>query len=337
MKLLFENWRRFLTEKEESEYSFADPSTDPTVLEPEVEGYSVETILKDLAAEKLKDIKASPNKGSGTVVRCYGGDCIDQMIANEHAPLWNLHDLRRMFKKKYPALVKQLKNVIKVDEPGMFGAYGQGQSRPMLGGVSNRAGDPKYIVIHSSTTKNPFRTVAALQARKPGRRGLSKMEEARKSEHGGLSTNYEIYFDGTIYEYFPPEMATSHAGGEHNSESIGIDLTGKPQDHTSEQISALQGLIDDLTARYNIPRNVAPYEMRFKDAIEVVRSAYGIVSHRSINPGARQDPGKTVMNSVGSSKETDVAMAADIKKQKSARIQKIRSMKRGKRLAMKKK
>ena len=323
MQKLFENWRSYLEEQDEEQMSRSDepvsqepePSQEPgpgmtmAPREQTVDETSIKDVIEYLADEKLKSIKASPKKGFAKIVPCYGGDCIDQMIANEHAPLWSYYSLRQIIRKKYPRLLKKLRSAITIDKVGKFGAYKQGFTRPMMGSVRARNGDPKYIVIHSSTTNNPMRTVAALQARAP-KPGLASLEEARGHEHGGFSTNYEVYYDGTIYEYFPPEMVTTHAGG-HNNYSIGIDLTGKPNQHTSTQISALQDLIEELVSRYKIPYNVAPFNMVFKNDRELIRSAYGVVAHRSVaGAGRRGDPGSNVMTALGASEETAIAMAA---------------------------
>ena len=326
---LFETWRKYLQEQE------ADPD-NPMTAAPEVpeqpKEETIESAIASLADEKMKQIKASPKKGQGTVVNCYGGDCIDQMIANEHAPLWSLYSLKQIIRKKYPKLLRKLKNVIKVDQPGKFGVYKQGYTKPMMGSTRSRKGDPKYIVVHSSTTNNPMRTVAALQARRP-KAGLEQMQEERGKEHGGFSTNYEVYYDGTIYEYFPPDIVTTHAG-RHNSYSIGIDLTGKPDQHTPQQISALQTLIDDLVSRYNIPYNVAPSNMKFKDDRELIRSAYGVVAHTSIAGGNRSDPGSGVMAALGASDATAVAMAKTRVDQKKKRIADRKAEKAARRAAL---
>ena len=225
--------------------------------------------IKDYAPEAVRqlanNIKAQRSmpkekRGVGVIIPCYAGDCPDQMIANNHSPFWNANKVKDQFKEAYPGndkdskeLRKEMLSLLTTDAPGIFGQY---KSNPgghyMYFGVSGGRGrkkqrgvgtkiTPEMIVVHSSTTKNPYRTVSALggrasslglgdkskEERKGGpykkRPGLAGGTDLKGSGHT-LSTNFEIDHDGTIYEYFPAGIKTVHAGWANNY-SVGIDLT----------------------------------------------------------------------------------------------------------------
>ena len=109
-----------------------------------------------------------------------------------------------------------------------------------LEGNTNARKDIKGIVIHHTHTKSANSTFNVLKQR-------------------GLSTNYEVEKDGTIYEYVPPERAAWATGGLANEHTIGIDVThvgGKPW--PPEQIRALAALVNELASKYGFQLKLAP-------------------------------------------------------------------------------
>ena len=314
--------------------------------------------IKDYAPEAVRqlanNIKAQRNmpkekRGVGVIIPCYAGDCPDQMIANNHSPFWNANKVRDQFKEAYPGndkdskeLRKEMLSLLTTDAPGIFGQY---KSNPaghyMYFGISGGKGrkeqrgvgtkiTPEMIVVHSSTTKNPYRTVSALGGRAASR-GLGHLDKEeleggpykkRAGLAGGtdlkgaghtLSTNFEIDHDGTIYEYFPAGTKTVHAGWANNY-SVGIDLTGKQESHTDAQIASLEVLIELIRNEFpSIPTGVAPQisDGQFwskyggRTAIKRLRKIpfdkrYGVFPHTATAvKGDRSDPGNRVMTGIG--------------------------------------
>ena len=293
-------------------------------------------------ADKIKTQKSLPQerRGVAVIVPCYAGDCPDQMIANDHAPFWNAQKVGGQFKKEYPgpenrSLRKTMLSLLTTDAPGIFGQYksspgdhymyfgvASGRGRKQQRGVGKKI-VPEMIIIHSSTTKNPYRTVSALGGRTATGEGEWYVDpetgktKQRKKRPGGtnlkgtghtLSTNYEIDLDGTIYEYFPAGVKTVHAGWTNNH-SVGIDLTGKPADHTGEQTDSLNFLINLIRDEFpSIPPVVAPQlsygQFYGRSSLKRLKSVpyeerYGIFSHVSVSDGDRSDPGPRVMNAIG--------------------------------------
>jgi len=363
MKLIFENWRKFVSEQSDdepettksaegpsmSDRKFGDEDTDifepdePTVIEPhkavDLEPQrEIVAKIEQAAAEKLKTLP-SPNKGYGVIVDCWAGNCHEQQMANLHAPLWNRNTAKREFielgftKQEASAMRRHLKT----DEPGILGMSAMGATRPEMTSKTRKS-VPDYIVVHSALTDNPRKTVTVLQARgtmvpntgptrTPGnpKRMAPDMAKKRgdkragiKVRGAGLSTNYEVYFDGTIYEYFPGQIQTTHAGG-HNDVSIGVDLTGtttqeydkkgKGTVHTPEQTSALKKLIKKLSSEFGFPSKVAPIGQNiFKRPQDIIKAGYGVVSHENVS-SVRTDPGDVVMSDLG-------AIAENLKRKK---------------------
>lgn len=292
MKKLFENWRRFVTEQEGFETEFIDPTElEPEFIEDEQPAdiqQARDNILK-MADEKLKKFgNFKPLKGQNVIVQCITGYCPGQFLANDHMPFWG-PGIEREFKRKYGRKMgRKMYSMLKLDRPGKFGHYKQGISKLTMAGRPRKS-KPEYIVVHSSTTKNPHRTVAALMGRK-GNEGL------------GFGTNYEIYFDGTIYQYHDDSIATPHASG-HNNLGIGIDLTGGGKTgpgHTSKQIEALNFLIKKLASKHGFPTSVAPVEEVgvYTNARKVKKSGYGVFAHYNLTTN-RNDPGTDVMSQIG--------------------------------------
>ena len=102
----------------------------------------------------------------------------------------------------------------------------------------------------------------------------------------GLSTHYEVDKDGTVIQYVDPGAVAWHAGQGFNGRSIGIDLTGKGENATEEQKSALQALVTSLCQQFSIPQVVAPDGLKYKNDDEIIESGVGIVRHRNVKSTA---------------------------------------------------
>ena len=292
MKKLFENWRRFVTEQEGFETEFIDPTElEPEFIEDEQPAdiqQARDNILK-MADEKLKKYgDLSPFKGQNKIVFCAAGTCIGQFLANDHMPFWGPGIKKQFIKVHGKKMGMLMYSMLKLDRPGKFGHYKQGLAQFVMAGRPRKS-KPEYVVVHSSTTSNPHRTVAALM----GRKG---------NEGKGFGTNYEIYLDGTIYQYHGDNIATPHASG-HNDLGIGIDLTGggkKGPKHTSQQIEALNFLIKKLASEHGFSTSVAPVDEVgvYTNARKVKKSGYGVFAHYNLTTN-RNDPGTDVMSQLG--------------------------------------
>ncbi|MFC5742481.1 N-acetylmuramoyl-L-alanine amidase [Dyella tabacisoli] len=107
------------------------------------------------------------------------------------------------------------------------------------------------------------------------------LETLRTGNSGGpVSAHYLIGSDGDIYQLVADEQRAWHAGvgrwgtiTDVNSASLGIELDNTGQEpFAPAQISSLLRLLDDLTARWRIPRTQ-------------------IIGHEDLAPGRKDDPG----------------------------------------------
>ncbi len=317
--------------KEAAEKAAAEKAEEERI--KKIKDYAPEAVRQ--LANNMKAQKKMPEakKGVGVIVPCWAGDCPDQMVANDHAPFWNAYDVAKHFEKAYPGkdkdsklLRKTMQDLLATDAPGIFGQYKSSPGESfMYFGISGGKGRkkqrgvgtkiiPEMIIVHSSTTQNPSRTVSALGGRAAGLKGPSRahVEPGGTDLKGAghtLSTNFEIDHDGTIYEYFPAGIKTIHAGWT-NQYSVGVDLTGKPGGHTAEQLDSLRFLIEKILDEFpNIPRGIAPQlsagQFINRASLKRLRKVpfdkrYGVFSHVSVSsPGRRSDPGDVVMTGIG--------------------------------------
>jgi len=100
----------------------------------------------------------------------------------------------------------------------------------------------KGIVIHHTHTGTANSTYNVLKQR-------------------GLSTNYEVDKDGTIYEYVPPNLSAWATAGGANMHTIAIDVTHVGNDtFPPEQIETLKNLVSALASIYGFSLKLAPDE-----------------------------------------------------------------------------
>jgi hypothetical protein len=113
--------------------------------------------------------------------------------------------------------------------------------KPGLEGNTNpRNTSIKGIVIHHTHTGTANSTYNVLKQR-------------------GLSTNYEVDKDGTIYEYVPPDLSAWATAGGANMHTIAIDVTHVGNDQfPSEQIQSLKNLVNTLASIYGFSLKLAP-------------------------------------------------------------------------------
>lgn len=124
---------------------------------------------------------------------------------------------------------------------------------------------PTLIVVHFTQQDSVQRSLDTLRSRNAG---------------GRVSSHYLIGQDGGIYQLVADEHRAWHAGagswrGMHdiNSSSIGIELDNDGVAPFAEPlIDALIVLLDDLTTRWNIPRE-------------------NVIGHSDLAPGRKVDPG----------------------------------------------
>jgi len=143
---------------------------------------------------------------------------------------------------------------------------------------SGRSGSPEFIVIHHAVCPTSDCTFNTLKER-------------------GLSTHYEVEKNGLIIQYVDPGAVAWHAGQGFNGRSIGIDLTGKGENATEEQKSALQALVTSLCQRFSIPQVVAPDGLKYKNDNEIIEAGVGIVRHRNVK--STECPGGFPMGILG--------------------------------------
>lgn len=124
---------------------------------------------------------------------------------------------------------------------------------------------PVLIVIHYTEQDSVERSLHTLRTRNSG---------------GRVSAHYLIGDDGTLYQLVADEHRAWHAGAgswgaisDVNSASIGIELDNDGREPFSEaQITALLWLLEDLTARWRIPRE-------------------NVIGHADLAPTRKIDPG----------------------------------------------
>jgi hypothetical protein len=301
-----------------------------------------------------KKIKKSRSVGVGVIVNCPNGNCLDQMIANEHAPWYSRGELRslgpskmiKLFPERYPeslgkvkrmqmarAELKTFKKALRTDVGGTIGVRKMKTGNMLPGGIKDAAKDAKEkyknkeidkeqykqeiskirkkgldakrnknkiysVLVHSSTTKSAWKTAASLS-------------------RGGLSINFEIERDGTIYKYFDPSIRTVH-GEWVNRYSIGVELTGKHKSdskykgHTKEQVQSLKILIAQLEKDHDLlpvgkGYKVIPQSAKLRSRRAIVNMDAGVVAHASTK-GPRTDPGASVMSALEESRLNSVSM-----------------------------
>lgn len=124
---------------------------------------------------------------------------------------------------------------------------------------------PVLIVLHATEQRSAQASLDTLRTRNSG---------------GPVSAHYLIGGDGTIYQLVADEQRAWHAGAgrwgtitDVNSASLGIELDNDAQSpYTTAQIDSLLRLLDDLTARWRIPRTQ-------------------IIGHEDLAPDRKNDPG----------------------------------------------
>jgi hypothetical protein len=98
-----------------------------------------------------------------------------------------------------------------------------------------QASDIRYLVVHCSDTDDDL-TASDIHAMHLG------------FGWDGIGYHAVIIKDGTIEQGRPHFWSGAHVYG-HNEESLGVCLIGR-NDFTSEQMTALDGLLRDWIARY---------------------------------------------------------------------------------------
>lgn len=76
--------------------------------------------------------------------------------------------------------------------------------------------------------------------------------------HAHASAHYGISFAGDVSQFVDDADTAWHAGNSHvNHESVGIELEGQTDapNFTPEMMAALTELINELCAKYNIPKD----------------------------------------------------------------------------------
>ena len=258
----------------------------------------VEQMAKWKLAQYGNPKKSKP--GVKNIVKCPGGNCIGQMLANNHMPFWSVSEFFALKndarKGKIPisadvieAVEKVVNNEMGSNKPGMHGMRrmkgGEGRMRSKPRGKkqvkTKEAGGKtyKFAVIHSSALGldkggSPWRTVADLAAK-------------------GASTHFEIAPDGVIYQYFDPDTTETYHASDENSWGVGIDLTGDPADHTPQQIKQLRNLLKHL----GLSKKVLKWGGYISKVAGVLDNDFTAVAHASVQ-GNRGDPGSRVMNAL---------------------------------------
>lgn len=124
---------------------------------------------------------------------------------------------------------------------------------------------PTLIVVHFTQQDSAERSLDTLRTRNSG---------------GRVSSHYLIGKDGALYQLVADEHRAWHAGAgswggltDINSSSIGIELDNDGvQPFTGPLIDSLLVLLEDLTDRWNIPRE-------------------NVIGHSDLAPGRKVDPG----------------------------------------------
>jgi N-acetylmuramoyl-L-alanine amidase len=124
---------------------------------------------------------------------------------------------------------------------------------------------PRLIVLHGTEMQSSDAALAVLKSRNAG---------------GRVSAHYLIADDGRILQLVADSQRAWHAGAgrwrglnDINSVSIGIELDNDGIEPFSQsQVDALLRLLDDLCARYDIPRSA-------------------IIGHSDMAPARKKDPG----------------------------------------------
>jgi len=150
--------------------------------------------------------------------------------------------LEDIFKTLVVAENKNRKKILKEQEIKKVGSLDVIVKPGLEGNTNPRNTSIKGIVIHHTHTGTANSTYNVLKQR-------------------GLSTNYEVDKDGTIYEYVPPDLSAWATAGGANMHTIAIDVThvGNNQ-FPSEQIQALKNLVSTLASIYGFSLKLAPDE-----------------------------------------------------------------------------
>lgn len=138
-------------------------------------------------------------------------------------------------------------------------------------------GTPKAIVAHYTATDPGT-----------GRNMARNRQRKRTKDDRAASWHVTIETDGTIIQMAPFTAGCWHAGsdtarkipgvGWANNTSVGIELVGHGKSFPPEQVAAAARVWRALVATYSIPRELA------------------MVTHRSIDPERRSDPGPVWMS-----------------------------------------
>jgi N-acetylmuramoyl-L-alanine amidase len=126
---------------------------------------------------------------------------------------------------------------------------------------------PVLIVVHATEQDSVQQSLRTLQS---------------QNDHGKVSAHYLIGDDGKRYQLVPDELRAWHAGGGRwgtitnvNAASIGIEIDNDGVEaFTDAQIQSLLVLLEDLCARWSIPRT------------QVIAHA-DMAPTRKVDPGAR--------------------------------------------------
>lgn len=97
----------------------------------------------------------------------------------------------------------------------------------------------------------------------------------------GLSTHFEVDFDGKVYRYLDPAKCRAYHAGWVNNFTIGIDITHSRKDFPEVQILATIKLVEYLCKKFNIPQVVAKDGVKYS-VEKGIPKTIGIVRHRNV-------------------------------------------------------
>ena len=137
--------------------------------------------------------------------------------------------------------------------------------QPLNGGIFQRSGSVKHIILHSTETESPADAPRVI-----------KSWNNRGRSHPGAQ--YIVDRNGIIYQTVDPKYGTVHVNvnrtkfGVTNDNSIGIEIvrSGK-QKYTKPQMESVACLVSYLQERYDIGRSK-------------------VLAHGYVQPSTRRDP-----------------------------------------------